>query len=74
MKYKIKSYSFLKINGKYITLKDNKQYEFSAEMFECMQRQYILMGYKVFLETDTVISFSKVENEIEVFLNILNKL
>jgi len=65
MKYEIKSYSFFKVNGGYETISNGQHCVFSAEMFECMKRQYVLMGFKVFWETDLFISFSKAVNEIK---------
>lgn len=67
MKYEVTSYSFFKVNGGYETVSNDQHCRFSAEMFECMKRQYLLMGFKVFWENDLFISFSRVENEIEVF-------
>lgn len=74
MKYEVKSYSFLKVNGGYETVSNGQHCRFSAEMFEYMKRQYLLNGFKVFWETDLFISFSKVLNEIEVFSYKLNQI
>lgn len=67
MKYEVKSYSFFKINGGYETYSNGRHCRFSAEMFECMKRQYLMQGFKVFWDNDCFISFSKVLNDIEVF-------
>lgn len=74
MKYEVKSYSFLKVNGGYETVSNGQHCRFSAEMFECMKRQYLMNGFEIFWETDLFISFSKVLNEIEVFSYKLNQI
>ena len=74
MEYEVKSYSFFKVNGQYETYCNGTHCVFSAEMFECMKRQYLLNGFEIFWETDLFISFSKVLNEIEVFSYKLNQI
>jgi hypothetical protein len=74
MKYEVKSYSFFKVNGGYETISNGQHCRFSAEMFECMKRQYIMNGFEIFWENDCFISFSKVLNEIEVFSYKLNQI
>jgi len=67
MKYEVTSYSFFKVGGHYETYHNGVHCVFSAEMFECIKRQYLRMGFNVFWENDCFISFSRIENEIEVF-------
>ena len=69
----ITTYNFFKAGSRYEYVKDGKQYVFSAEMFECMKRQYLLMGYKIFWETDCFITFTKVRENIENFCARLQK-
>lgn len=67
MDYEITVYNFFVKGDCYTYIKDGKLYVFSAEMFACMKRQYIAMGYRVIFDNDRFVSFSKVENENEVF-------
>lgn len=67
MDYEVQVFNFFKNNGSYAYYKGEKQYILSSEMFECMKRQYLKMGYEIFWENDRFISFSKVTNAIEVF-------
>lgn len=74
MKYEIKTYNFFKVNGCYETISNGQHCRFSAEMFECIKRQYIMNGFEIFWENDCFISFSKALNAIEVFNDRLNKI
>lgn len=73
MEYKVHAVSFLKVGGHYEYVTEDKRIvTLSVEMYECLKRQYLMMGYQLFWETDRFVSFSKVLNETEVFLKKLH--
>jgi hypothetical protein len=70
---KVTTYNFFKVSNTYQFVNDGKLTTFSNEMFSCLLNQYKIMGYKVILETDYTVSITKIENEIENFICLLNK-
>ena len=70
---KITTYSFFKVSNTYQFVKDGKLFTFSSEMFSCLLNQYKFMGYKVTIETESYISISKIENEIDLFMKLIRK-
>lgn len=73
MKAQVKSYIFRKVGAHWEYIKDNHVTEISAKVMECMANQYRMMGFMKVIDSPELLAFSKVENEIEIFLEKLLK-
>lgn len=70
---KVTTYNFFKVSNTYQFVNNGKLTTLSNEMFGCLLNQYKIMGYKVTLETEYTVSITKIENEIDNFIRLLNK-
>jgi hypothetical protein len=69
---KVTVYNFFKMGNTYQFVKNDILYTLTAETFVCMARQYEMMGYRK-IETESFVSYAKVENEIACFMKELMK-
>jgi len=74
MTYEVTSYNFFRTSdGGADFVKEGKLFCLSAEMLNCMINQYRIMGFRVIFDNARFISVSKVENEVEIFIEKLAK-
>lgn len=73
MEAKVTSYIFFRREDRYEYVKDGQIYQFSREMIECLSRQYRLQGFMVFADNENWFIVSRVDNEVELFMERLRK-
>ena len=73
MEYKITVQTFFRTPTGAEFVKDGKRYSMSADQLDCWIRQAKLMGFRIMMKNDLWVSLARVENEIEVFLDRLNR-
>lgn len=73
MKAQVTSYIFFRRGDRYEYVKDDQVYQFSREMIECLARQYRLQGFVILADNENWFIVSRVDNEVELFLEQLRK-
>lgn len=72
MQAKVTVINFFKMGRKYEFIRDGKLYSVSIEAFSSIDQKYKQEGFRV-SETSFTVSYVKIENEIEMFLENLRE-
>lgn len=75
MEAKVTSYIFRRMGHEFVvpSADRTKLLRFSEEMMDCMKRQYKMQGFMILVDCEAGVIVSKVDNEVELFLEQLRK-